>query len=188
MKKVKPITEKDIAKFLKQAQLVRDSSYISATRKSRVDIKYEQESGIKFEADMPMRQDIESILTRIRPFIEYKERLHVGRIISYLLDKHGESKVLRAYQTLFTPEGERKYPAITHNGKDYRVRDLLIQYMYGRYLHLDQKKEEVIESFEKSLGPLAEYFALNQVDRYIGIILGVAGYIKKHNLQNHDNN
>jgi hypothetical protein len=62
------------------------------------------------------------------------------------------------------------------------MRDLLIVYMYGKYLHLDQEKQAISAAFEKNIGPLAEYFGLSQIDKYVGIILGVSGYILKNKL------
>jgi hypothetical protein len=183
MKKQKLITDKDIKEFIKQAELLRSSRYLETSSKSKVNITYTQGEGVKFLADMPTRDDIEVVLIRIRPFIEYNERLHVGRIITFLLNQHGESEFLKAYQSLFQPESELQYPAITLNEKEYRMRDLLILYMYGKYLHLDVEKQEISKAFESALGPLAEYFALSQIDKYIGIILGVAGYIRKNKLQ-----
>lgn len=182
MKKIKPITNNNILEFLKQAELIRQSKYLSATPKSKVNIGYKKGEGIKFSADMPAREDIEVILIRIRPFIEYSERLHIGRIISFLLEKYGESEFLKAYQLLFQPESEQQYPAITFNGKEYRMRELLMLYMYGKYLHLDSEKQAISLSFEEVLGPLAEYFALSQIDKYIGVALSVAGYICKNKL------
>ncbi len=182
MKKLDAITNNDVLEFLKQAELIRQSKYLNASAKSKVNIGYKEGKGVRFSADMPARDDIEVILVRIRPFIEYNERLHVGRMITYLLDKYGNSEFLKVHQVLFQPESEQQYPAITLNGKGYRIRDLLIQYMYGKYLHLDPEKQEVTSVFEKTLGPLAEYFALSQIDKYVGIILGVAGYIRKNKL------
>lgn len=182
MKKIPPITNSDILEFLKQAELLRQCRYLQSTSKSKVNIAYKKGEGVRFLADMPTREDIEVILVRIRPFIEYRERLHVGRIITYLLKKYGESEFLRAYQLLLQPESELHYPAITIDNKEYRMRDLLILYMYGKYLHLDANKQAISALLEKSLGPLAEYFALSQIDKYVGIVLGVAGYIRKNKL------
>ena len=52
--------------------------------------------------------------------------------------------------------------------------------MYGKYFHLDEDKQEISKAFENAMGPLAEYFALSQIDRYIGIVFGVAGYILRN--------
>lgn len=186
-KKFKPITNEDILEFLKQAELVRQSNYLKATSKSKVNIGYKEGEGVKFSADMPARDDIEVILVRIRPFVEYNERLHIGRTITYLLEKYGDSEFLKAYQVLFQPESEKQYPAITLNSKEYRMRELLILYMYGKYLHLDKEKQEISAAFEKVFGPLAEYFALSQINKYIGIVLGVAGYIRKNKLYDLEN-
>lgn len=181
-KKRNIVSNNDILEFLKQAELVRQSNYLKATSKSKVNIGYREREGIKFSADMPTRDAIEVILIRIRPFIEYDERLHIGSVITYLQEKYGNSEFLKAYQVLFQPESEKQYPAITLNGKEYRMRELLVLYMYGKYLHLDPEKQEVSAAFEKTFGPLAEYFALSQIDKYIGIVLGVAEYIRKNKL------
>lgn len=176
------ITDKDIQEFLKQAELLSECSYLKSSGKSKVDINYKEGQGIKFSANMLLREDIEVILLRIRPFIEYNERLHVGRVISYLLKTYGKSEFLLALQFEFQPKSELQYPAITVNNKEYRMRDLLILYMYGKYIHLDRNKQEVYSAFEQVFGPLAEYFALSQVDKYVGVVLSVAGYIRKYKL------
>lgn len=182
MKKIPSITSSDILEFTKQADLLRRCRYWQSTSESKVNITYEKGEGVKFLANMPAREEIEVVLLRIRPFIEYEERLHVGRIITYLLKKYGESEFLRTYQSLFQPGSEAHYPAITINNKEYRMRDLLILYMYGKYLHLDPEKQAISALLEKSFGSLVEYFALSQIDKYIGIVLGVAGYIRKNSL------
>lgn len=182
MKKLKPVTNDDILEFLRQAEILSKSNYLRSTSKSKVGIDYKENEGIKFSADMPAREDIEVILVRIRPYIEYRERLHIGRIITYLLEKYGDSEFLRAYQLLFQSKSEQQYPAITVDNKEYRMRDLLILYMYGKYLHLDPEKQAISARFEEVFGPLTEYFALSQIDKYVGIALGVAGYIRKNKL------
>lgn len=182
MKKINPITQEDVVEFLKQAEILRQSKYLQPTSKTFVKIGYKKDEGIKFTADLPIRENIEVILIRIRPFIEYNERLHVGRIITYLLNEFGDSEFLQAYQLLFQPESEQQYPSITLNNKEYRMRELLVLYMYGKYLHLDPEKQAISTSFEQVLGPLAEYFALSQIDKYVGIILGVAAYIRDNKL------
>lgn len=182
MKKLLAISNDDILEFLKQAELLRQSKYLHSTGNSKVDIEYKEGEGIKFSAEMSSREDIEVILIRIRPFIEYHERLHVGRVITYLLQKYGDSEFLRAYQLLFQPESEQQLPAIVFNNKEYRMRDLLIIYMYGKYLHLDSEKQAVSAAFEKGMGPLAEYFALSQIDKYVGIVLAIAAYIRDNKL------
>lgn len=180
--KINIIDNDDILEFLKQAEILRQSKYLQLPFKTRVNIGYKKNEGIKFSAKMPPRDDIEVILIRARPFIEYKERLHVGRIISYLLKKYGDSEYLQVNQKIFQPESENDYPSITIDGNEYRMRELLTLYMYGKYLHLDSEKQAISASFEKVFGPLAEYYALSQIDKYVGIILGVAGYIRKNKL------
>lgn len=179
MKKLKTITENDITEFIEQAKILRQSKYLQVTSSTKM--VYKKGEGVKFESKMPERDDIEVILVRIRPFIEYNERLHVGRVITFLIEKYGSSELLQSFQFLFQPESEN-YPSITLNNKEYKMRDLLVLYMYGKYLHLDAEKQATYKQFEEMLGQMTEVFALSQIDRYIGIILGVAGYIIKNNL------
>lgn len=181
-KQVEPVSNEDILEFLKQAQLVRECKYLQFEPKKKVRFKNTNTKLITTEAELPPREDIEVILMRIRPFIEYNERLHVGRVITYLLDKYGDSEFLKNFQLLFQPQSEKSYPAIVVKNKEYRMRELLISYMYGKYLHLDKEKQKINALFEQAFGELAEFFALSQIDKYTGIILGVAGYIRKNKL------
>jgi hypothetical protein len=59
--------------------------------------------------------------------------------------------------------------------------------MYGKYFHMDSEEQEISAAFEKTFGQLSEYFALSHVDKYIGIVLAVAGYIRKNKLFDRDN-
>jgi hypothetical protein len=54
--------------------------------------------------------------------------------------------------------------------------------MYGKYLHLDQEKQSISAMFEKEFGPLVEYLALRQIDKFARIILDVANYIRSNKL------
>ena len=182
MKSPKPITDKDIKEFVKQAKLLRDCKYLQSSIGSKVELNYKEGEGLKFEAKLPPREDIEIILMRIRPFIEYNERLHVGRIIIFITSKYGKSDFLKALQILQQPESELKYPSIMHNEKEYRILDLFYLYMYGKYFHLDEDKQEISLAFEQATGPLAEYFALSQIDKFVGIVLAIAAYIRNNKL------
>ena len=97
-----------------------------------------------------------------------------------LIKKHGESELLRKWQRIFNEDSEN--PAITLNNEPYRMKDLLIQYMYGKYLHLDKDKQQIYRAFERKLGSLAELYAFSQIEKYIGVVLFVAGYIRKNKL------
>lgn len=182
MKKLLVVTNDDILEFLKQAKLLYECNYLQNPTKKNVKFKHSSKKIIETEAILPPREDIEVVLMRLRPFIEYNERLHVGRVITYLLKKYGDSELLKSLQILFHPDSEKSFPSITVKGKEYRLRDMLMIYMYGKYLHLDKEKQIISYEFESAFGELAEFFALSQIDKFAGITLMVAGYIRKNKL------
>lgn len=181
-KLIRSINEDDISEFLRQTTELRDCSIIKDPPKIKIGIGWNEKDGLKFSDNMPDKEAIKSLILTIRPFIEYDERIHVGRVISYLIKKYGESKLLRAWQEVFNGKGENGYPAITVDGKEYRMRKMLILYMYGKYLHLDKEKQEIYRAFERVFGSLAEFYALSQLEKYAGVIFFVAGYIRKNKL------
>lgn len=176
------ITEEDIGEFLRQTEELQDCSLVKNPPKIKVHFGWNRKTGTHFDSNMPDKEAIRSLMATIRPFIEYRERLHLGRVITYLLEKHGESDFLKNLQEIFNGKSSVEPMAITVNDKPYVMQDMMILYMYGKYLHLDAEKQQVYRAFEATFGPLAESFALSQVERYVGIVLGVAGYIKKNKL------
>lgn len=176
------INNKDILMFLDQAETLYRCDFLQHPPKIKVGIGLTEKGGIKFSGNMPDRDIVEPFLMRIRPFIEYEERLHLGRVISFLLNKYGESKFLADLQELFQGKSEHQYPAVTIDSKQYFIRDMLNLYLYGKYFHLDKEKQKIQYAIEQVFGPLAEFYALSQLEKYAGIVLGVAGYIRKNKL------
>jgi hypothetical protein len=118
MKKSDPVTNNDILEFLKQADFLNKSNFLQNPPKQKAKFKHTIDIKLEQELDFPPREDIEIVLIRIRPFIEYNERLHVGKIITYLLSRYGDSEFLRNYQILFQPKIEQSNPiAMMVNGK-----------------------------------------------------------------------
>ena len=74
---------------------------------------------------------------------------------------------------------EIKYPAVTISGLTYQSKEMLTLYMYGKYLHLDKDKKKIFKEIEQVFGPLAEVYALGQVDKYAYQIFLLAGHIIK---------
>lgn len=176
------ITEEDITEFLRQAEELKGCSFIRKPPKIKIGISWTEENGIRFSGNMPDKEAVKSLIVTIRPFIEYDERLHVGRVISYLIEKHGASKLLKYWQGVFNGRGKNGYPAITVDGKACFIREMLMLYMYGKYLHLDKEKQKTYKALEHVFGSLAEFYALSQVEKYAGIVFFVAGYIKRNKL------
>ncbi|MFA6325265.1 MAG: hypothetical protein WCX46_03510 [Candidatus Paceibacterota bacterium] len=181
MKKTKKpplITEDNVAEFLQQAKLLHDCSYMQKPF-NKVSLTIESSGKIKFNGDIPPKESLDSFLMTIRPFIEYEERLHVGRMITYLIKKYGESEFLESLKIILNTDS--KFPKVTVGNNKFDAKNMMYLYLYGKYFHLDKDKQENYRSIEQSLGQYGEITALSQLERFAGIILGVAGYINQQN-------
>lgn len=177
----KPITDEDINEFLKQVAELHEFSLVKDPPKIKVTFGWNHKNGPLLSSSMPSKEAITSLMTGVRPFIVEGERLYLGRIIAYLIEKHGPSRFLEEWCDVFYSSTANEYATIIVGGKPYGMEDFMDLYMNGKYLHLDKKKQKVYRALERTFGSLVEFFALSQLERYIGIIFAIAGYVR-HNL------
>lgn len=134
--------------------------------------------GLSFGGDMPPRESIDSFLMILRPFIEYRERLHIGRIISYLEHEHGKTEMLSKARTFL--DAKSQFPIVKIGEKTYGANEMMYLYLYGKYFHLEVAKQKAYRLIEENLGYYGEYTSLSQLERFAGIVLIVAGVIKRY--------
>ncbi|TRZ53495.1 hypothetical protein D4R99_00740 [bacterium] len=178
-KTLEPITEEDVEEFVLQAKLVSLCSYLKNPIK-KINVTYDMSKGLSFSGDMPSRESIDSFLMILRPFIEYRERLHVGRIISYLEYKHGKTKMLTKARTFL--DARSQFPIVKVGEKTYGANEMMYLYLYGKYFHLEATKQKAYRLIEENLGYYGEFTALSQLERFAGIVLMVAGVIKRYDI------
>ncbi len=180
----RPEDENDIDQFLNQVELIFQSTYLQDQNRAKqtVKIKWDKEKGLNItNTPMPSRESIEAFLMRMRPIIEYDERLHLGKVITYLIDNadnDNEKEALGKLQTVIHKHQNKRLFAIIVDDKEYGMMDFVWLYLYGKYFHLDKEKQRIIRNFERSFGPLAEVSALTQIEAYAGFAMFVAKYIK----------
>ncbi|MFA5894190.1 MAG: hypothetical protein WC851_00265 [Candidatus Shapirobacteria bacterium] len=181
-----PITEEDIQEFIRQAELISKCSYLKNPVK-KINITYDMSKGLNFGGDIPPRESVDSFLMILRPFIEYRERLHVGRIISYLEDTHGKAEMLSKARTYL--DAKSQFPVVKIGEKTYGANEMMYLYLYGKYFHLEEAKQKAYRLIEENLGYYGEFTALSQLERFAGIVLMVAGVVKRYdrNLSQNDN-
>lgn len=181
---LKPITEKDIQEFILQTEQLNECNYLKNPIK-RINITYDISKGLRFGGDMPHRESIDSFLMILRPFVVYKERLHVGRIISYLENKYGKDELLTKARNYLDTKSQ--FPIVKINNKSYDANEMVYLYLYGKYFHLDPEKQEAYRLIEENLGYYGEYTALSQLERFAGIVFLVGRFIKKQNDNSNQN-
>lgn len=176
----KEIMTEEIDEFLEQTKILRQCSFIINPTKIKIGIGWTKEYGIKFDGNLPTREVIVNVLATIRPFIQPSERIYLEKIVKYVTIIYGKSELIEFVLKSFKAVGV-KYPAVTVNGLAYQSKDMLKLYMYGKYLHLDKEKKKIFRDIEQVFGPLAEVYALSEIDKYAGLIFMLAGYINQKN-------
>lgn len=166
----------EINEFLEQTKILRQCSFIINPTKIKVGIGWTKKHGVKFKGNLPTRETIVNVLATIRPFIQPSERIYLEKIIKYATAIYGKSELFEFVLKSFKAVGV-KYPAVTVNGLAYQSKDMLRLYIYGKYLHLDKNKKKIFKNIEQVFGPLAEVYALSEVDKYAGLIFLLAGHI-----------
>ncbi|MCL4354062.1 hypothetical protein M1349_01155 [Patescibacteria group bacterium] len=176
------IDKSDIEAFLQQADLIFNSEYLQKPVKQSVNLCWKKGEPLLVTSIMPTREVIESFILRMRPVIVRNERLYVGKIVHGLIgetkDESEKNKLIKI-QSLIEKHRERRLFTISVNNKEYGMPDFVWLYLYGKYFHLDKEKQEIIKQFESTLGSFSELSALSQLEGYAGLILFVAGYIKR---------
>jgi hypothetical protein len=183
MNDIKKKNDMDIDDFLKQIELIRESSYLQRTEKQKVEVNWDKDKGLYItNTPMPSRESVEAFLMRIRPVIVRKERLYTGKIIKILLERSQDEKekeALLKLQHIVETHENRALFSIKVDNKEYKMHDFMWLYLYGKYFHIDEEKKIIIQQFENTFGPLTEISALSQVEAYAGFAMITARYIKK---------
>lgn len=178
----KQTTERDIDDFLKQVDLIRDSTFIKKykfTKDKLFRLSYKRGSATKIETQtIPPREVIESFIMRIRPIVVKKERLFLEEIAQYSLAGKGAAaeKTLSDVLRVFRQQKQAVF-SIVSDGYELTPPDFIWLYLYAEYFHVDTEKRDVVSRMKSSFGDMGLVTALSILQGHAELAILVADSI-----------
>lgn len=180
-------TKNDIQLFIEKADLLMSSRIFQSPIEIHTKVSFKQGEGMKTEQTMPNREDIESFGMRIRIFLAPSEPLFLDTILDYLINN--DAQRADAYSQYLTEFDSIKSTSpltieLQNGGTPQRFTsyELIWQYLYGEYFHLDDDKRTVLKSADGLIGKYAENAALGKLIEVAGLILEISNYLKQNDV------
>lgn len=179
----------DISLFLERADLLKNSSYFNEPREISFKLKYKRsEGGGSVTQKKPAsREQLESFFIRVRPFLVKNEPVSTKAVIDYLLKKHIDNVdlvELEKYKKIYLELEHGALMVIRTTNKvgevkEYTPYQMMWEYLYSDYFHLDTNKRKHMDEFKGILGPIIETMALVKLENFALLTLNLAAYIRK---------
>lgn len=171
--------------FIEKAELLADCSLLKNTPQFGTKIKWVADEGEAVQQTSPPRESIESLGMRIRPFLVSSEPIFFKKIITKLVEneliatnKEVYQKYDRTFDELLKTSG--LVIKINENDvtKEFTDNDMIWQYLYADYFHLDESKRRIIKD-SSIIGSFAETMALTKLIKFASLIVNLSNQIKQ---------